>query len=86
MCIKWNTGKNVEQPLPWDARTKVAMGIAEALNYLHHSPQTVIHRDVKSSNILLDDKLEPQVVSIILTVDSNTRSNNICHNSYRILA
>ena len=40
----------------------MAVGIAEALDYLHNSaPQAVIHRDVKSSNILLSDDFEPQV-------------------------
>ncbi|KAL1208006.1 Protein kinase STUNTED [Cardamine amara subsp. amara] len=46
----------------WNERYKVAVGIAEALDYLHNSaPQPVIHRDVKSSNILLSDDFEPQL-------------------------
>ncbi|KAF8088446.1 hypothetical protein N665_0541s0011 [Sinapis alba] len=46
----------------WNERYKVAVGIAEALDYLHNSaPQLVIHRDVKSSNILLSDDFEPQL-------------------------
>ncbi|KAH0922112.1 hypothetical protein HID58_022130 [Brassica napus] len=46
----------------WNERYKVAVGIAEALDYLHNSaPQAVIHRDVKSSNILLSDDFEPQL-------------------------
>lgn len=43
------------------------MGVAEALDYLHcGSAQTVIHRDVKSSNILLADDFEPQVLNSLL--------------------
>ncbi|ESQ34640.1 hypothetical protein EUTSA_v10006893mg [Eutrema salsugineum] len=46
----------------WYERYKVAVGIAEALDYLHNSAsQPVIHRDVKSSNILLSDDFEPQL-------------------------
>ncbi|KAH0898048.1 hypothetical protein HID58_047616 [Brassica napus] len=46
----------------WRERYKVAMGVAEALDYLHNSAsQPVIHRDVKSSNILLSDDFEPQL-------------------------
>lgn len=46
----------------WSERYKVAIGVAEALDYLHtNSDHPVIHRDVKSSNILLSHDFEPQV-------------------------
>ncbi|KAG1369949.1 Proline-rich receptor-like protein kinase PERK8 [Cocos nucifera] len=49
--------------LGWVERYKVAVGIAEALDYLHGAGnvQPVIHRDVKSSNILLSDDFEPRL-------------------------
>lgn len=49
--------------LSWATRYKVALGVAEALDYLHGGSGTepVIHRDVKSSNILLSEDFEPQV-------------------------
>lgn len=47
----------------WSERYKVAVGIAAALEYIHNiSSKPVIHRDVKSSNILLSDDFEPQVL------------------------
>ncbi|KAJ8765359.1 hypothetical protein K2173_012056 [Erythroxylum novogranatense] len=46
----------------WQERYKVALGVAEALDYLHNScDQLIVHRDVKSSNILLSDDFEPQL-------------------------
>ncbi|KAI4378826.1 hypothetical protein MLD38_016254 [Melastoma candidum] len=46
----------------WRERYKVAMGMAKALNYMHNGvDQPVIHKDVKSSNILLADDFEPQL-------------------------
>lgn len=48
--------------LDWSARKKVAIGSARGLAFLHHSciPH-IIHRDMKSSNVLLDENLEARV-------------------------
>ncbi|QHO58399.1 Receptor-like cytosolic serine/threonine-protein kinase [Arachis hypogaea] len=54
--------KNDCRAFGWQERYKVAVGVAEALNHLHNrSAHPVIHRDVKSSNILLSDDFEPQL-------------------------
>lgn len=41
---------------------RIAVGAAQGLSYLHHdcNPR-IIHRDVKSSNILLDENFEPRL-------------------------
>nr|CAD1829511.1 unnamed protein product [Ananas comosus var. bracteatus] len=44
-----------ERLLPWTARYNIAQGLASALLYLHTEwEQCVVHRDIKSSNIMLD--------------------------------
>ncbi|MBA0625263.1 hypothetical protein Godav_010482 [Gossypium davidsonii] len=43
-------------PLPWAHRQKILLGVASALAYLHQEcDHQVIHRDVKTSNIMLDE-------------------------------
>uniref|UniRef100_A0A5B6ZVE4 Putative clade XVI lectin receptor kinase n=1 Tax=Davidia involucrata TaxID=16924 RepID=A0A5B6ZVE4_DAVIN len=43
------------QPLSWNLRYKIISGVASALHYLHNEyDQTVVHRDLKASNIMLD--------------------------------
>jgi serine/threonine protein kinase len=48
--------------LSWPQRYTVAAGIASVLSYLHQEcEQRVIHRDIKTSNILLDGNLSPRL-------------------------
>ncbi|KAL0541434.1 hypothetical protein IC582_021479 [Cucumis melo] len=48
--------------LPWSVRFKIALGIAEAVAYLHNGTERcVVHRDIKPSNILLTSKKMPKL-------------------------
>lgn len=44
-------------PLNWEQRKKIIRGLAAALHYLHEQLETqIIHRDVKTSNVMLDSQ------------------------------
>lgn len=51
-----------EDPLDWNTRMMIACGAAKGLNYLHNEAKpSVIYRDLKSSNILLDEGFHPKL-------------------------
>lgn len=48
--------------LTWEARMKILLGTAKALAYLHEAIEPkVVHRDIKSSNILIDHEFNSKV-------------------------
>ena len=48
--------------LDWPTRKKICLGIARGLTFLHEeSPLKIVHRDIKTSNILLDGDLNPKI-------------------------
>nr|CAD1817561.1 unnamed protein product [Ananas comosus var. bracteatus] len=51
-----------QQPLSWHTRMKIAYGSAQGLEYLHEKANPpIIYRDLKSSNILLDENFNPKL-------------------------
>ena len=52
----------MKMQLDWTRRHNIIRGIARGVLYLHQDSRlTIIHRDLKASNILLDDSLNPKI-------------------------
>ncbi|OMO74278.1 hypothetical protein CCACVL1_16856 [Corchorus capsularis] len=76
--------------MDWPTRLKIALGAAKGLAYLHEdcSPR-IIHRDIKSANILLDFNFEAQVADFglaKLTQDNNTHVSTRVMGTFGYLA
>lgn len=57
--------------LSWSQRVKIAYGAARGLEYLHEKVQPpIVHRDVRSSNVLLFDDYDSKIADFNLTNQS----------------
>ena len=63
-CLTGQTAVSMD----WDRRMTLALGSARGIAYLHNEANPpILHRDIKSSNILLDDKLMARVADFELS-------------------
>lgn len=74
----WDVLRNHNTPLPWYLRCKIALDTARGVNYLHNFPTPVLHRDLKSLNILLDDAMNAKLADFGWTrFKAETMTNKI---------
>ncbi|KAL5549937.1 hypothetical protein UlMin_000113 [Ulmus minor] len=71
------------QPLSWNLRMKIALGAAKGLAFLHGAETTVIYRDFKTSNILLDSNYNAKLSDFGLARDGPTGDKS--HVSTRVM-
>ena len=58
----YETDDTKSKMLDWPKRFNIICGIARGLLYLHHDSRLrIIHRDLKASNVLLDDQMNPKI-------------------------
>ena len=53
----WSVLQNHDIPLSWEDRRRICLDTARAVHYLHCFNPPILHRDLKSLNLLLDDSL-----------------------------
>ena len=55
------------EPMNWELRWDIALGIARGIGHLHNHSPRILHRDLKSLNVLLDERNVPKLTDFGLS-------------------
>ncbi|XP_058081887.1 protein LYK5-like [Magnolia sinica] len=71
-CLKdWLCTKNRSSVLSWTQRVQIALDVANGLHYLHNFTEPAyVHKDIKTSNILLNGDLRAKIANFALATSS----------------
>lgn len=75
----WLHGNGRRRKLDWRTRLQIAVDVASGLQYIHeHTRPSVVHKDIKTSNILLDGKMRAKIANFGLAKSGcNAMTTNI---------
>ncbi|XP_065045747.1 receptor-like serine/threonine-protein kinase NCRK isoform X2 [Musa acuminata AAA Group] len=78
-CLDARGGK---EPMDWETRVRIALGAAKGLEYLHEAAAPrILHRDIKSTNILLDDNYRAKITDLGMAKHLMTDDLTSCSSS-----
>ncbi len=68
--------------MTWPDRWTIALQITKGINHLHTHSKPIIHRDIKSSNVLMTRGDQDFLVKIGIFGLTKVRHETSCHTSY----